>query len=482
MKQTYTQKLTVSFCLILALFAIGAIIFGQYRAKKYRTEALEEKLDGYVEITYKYISNYSKEAIYNLDTLLSLLPSNLRITVINKEGTVLYDNRLDDFSQIENHSERPEIIAAKRKGKGSDIRESSSNGEEYLYYAKLFDDIYIRIANPYDIYVQHFLKPDNSFLYYLLILFFVGIIFINYTAGRFGKTIKRLRDYSYAIDNKIDVDIPNFPSDEIGEVGEQIAKDYKRLKESETKLALEHEQLLRQIQIRQEMTGNIAHELRTPVTGIRGYLETILENRLDRSKEREFVYKAYEQIIALSELIRDMSLLAKINEAPQSFQFESVNLNDLINKVKSDLKEQLQAKDIIIYSTIHQDLNTLGNENLLYSVFRNLVDNVISHAGESITISINQCGEDGKFAYFSFSDNGAGIEDEKHLNRLFERFYRVSEGRTRETGGSGLGLSIVKNAITFHGGTITVKNRMEGGLEFLFSLPHVNTPLSVARS
>jgi signal transduction histidine kinase len=135
------------------------------------------------------------------------------------------------------------------------------------------------------------------------------------------------------------------------------------------------------------------------------------------------------------------------------------------------LEEQLQSKDIIIYSTVPQDYTISGNENLLYSVFRNLVDNVISHAGESITIRISKCSEDGKFAYFSFSDNGVGIEDEKHLNRLFERFYRVGEGRTRETGGSGLGLSIVKNAIAFHGGTITVKNRMEGGLEFLFSLP-----------
>jgi signal transduction histidine kinase len=471
MKPTYTQKLTFSFCLILSLFAIGIIIFEQYRARKYRTEVMEEKMDGYAEITCRYIRSYPDEFAANPDALLSLLPSDLRITVIDEKGTVLYDNRLYDFSRMENHSERPEIIAAKRNGKGSDIRLSSSNRKEYLYYAKHYDGLYIRIANPYSIDLQHFLRPDNSFLYYLLILFFVGIIFINYTAGRFGKTIKRLRDYSFAIDNKIAVDIPDFPSDEIGEVGEQIAKDYKRLKESETKLALEHEQLLRQIQIRQEMTGNIAHELRTPVTGIRGYLETILENRLDRNKEREFVNKAYEQIITLSELIRDMSLLAKINEAPHYFQFEPVDLCNLIRKVKSDSEEQLQEKGITFRSAVPQGFKVMGNGNLLYSVFRNLTDNVISHAGENITIDISLRGEDDKFASFSFSDNGVGIEDEKHLNRLFERFYRINEGRTRETGGSGLGLSIVKNAVTFHGGTITARNRAKGGLEFLFNLP-----------
>ena len=78
--------------------------------------------------------------------------------------------------------------------------------------------------------------------------------------------------------------------------------------------------------------------------------------------------------------------------------------------------------------------------------------------------------EDKDYYYFSFYDTGVGISDEKHLKRLFERFYRVNEGRTRDTGGSGLGLSIVKNAIAFHNGSIIAKNRKEGGLEFLFKL------------
>jgi len=74
------------------------------------------------------------------------------------------------------------------------------------------------------------------------------------------------------------------------------------------------------------------------------------------------------------------------------------------------------------------------------------------------------------FYYFSFYDTGVGIADESHLNRLFERFYRINEGRTRDTGGSGLGLSIVKNSVAFHKGSITVKNRKDGGLEFLFKI------------
>jgi len=134
-----------------------------------------------------------------------------------------------------------------------------------------------------------------------------------------------------------------------------------------------------------------------------------------------------------------------------------------------------------------------GNRHLLYSVFRNLTENVINHAGRGeaggenscrggegdagrgLEITVSRYNADEEFYYFSFADNGVGIKDERHLNRLFERFYRVAEGRTRDSGGSGLGLSIVRNAITFHKGSISVKNRTGGGLEFLFKLPRKTT-------
>ncbi|MCC6448200.1 MAG: two-component sensor histidine kinase, partial [Chitinophagaceae bacterium] len=119
---------------------------------------------------------------------------------------------------------------------------------------------------------------------------------------------------------------------------------------------------------------------------------------------------------------------------------------------------------------LSDNLSLTGNANLLYSLFKNLTDNAIRYAGENIKINISLYNEDANFYYFSFYDTGIGIKEESHLNRIFERFYRINEGRTRDTGGSGLGLSIVKNAVFFHKGKITAKNRKEGGLEFLFTL------------
>jgi signal transduction histidine kinase len=222
--------------------------------------------------------------------------------------------------------------------------------------------------------------------------------------------------------------------------------------------------------LKQEMTGNIAHELRTPITGIRGCLETVLENRLDSEKERYLIQQAYEKSLALSELIQDMSLLTKIEDAPHSFQAKQINITALLKELQADFVVALQEKKMTMSWNLPDNLLINGNRTLLYAIFRNLTDNAIRYAGHHVHIQIDKYKEDNEFYYFSYSDNGAGIADEQLLNRLFERFYRISEGRTRDSGGSGLGLSIVKNAVLFHKGTIAVKNKSGGGLEFLFTL------------
>ncbi|MDR3059795.1 MAG: ATP-binding protein [Dysgonomonas sp.] len=222
-------------------------------------------------------------------------------------------------------------------------------------------------------------------------------------------------------------------------------------------------------QLKQEMTNNIAHELRTPVTSLRGYLETLDTQTLPADKQTQFIHRAYQQTIRLSNLIEDVSLISKMEEAPTQFAMEKVNMSQLINDVRIDLTDKLKENDIQLLVSIKDDLVINGNYTLLYSIFRNLMDNSISYAGQHIFIDINNYMEDQEYIYFSYFDTGKGV-DEQYLPRLFERFYRVNEGRTRDTGGSGLGLSIVRNAVLFHKGEIQVRNHSGGGLEFFFTL------------
>ncbi len=223
--------------------------------------------------------------------------------------------------------------------------------------------------------------------------------------------------------------------------------------------------------MKQEMTNSIAHELRTPVTSIRGYLETLKDQpSIDEGKRMYFIDRSYSQILRLSELIQDISTLSHIEEASGKFDIETVSISRLLQELEADLSDNLRKHTMKLEVQVDHSVVLEGSRTLLYSIFRNLADNSIAYAGNNTTITVCSYMEDEGYYYFSFSDTGAGV-DERHLSRLFERFYRVdNEGRTRDAGGSGLGLSIVKNAVLFHRGEIIAKNRPEGGLEFLFTL------------
>lgn len=222
--------------------------------------------------------------------------------------------------------------------------------------------------------------------------------------------------------------------------------------------------------IKQQMSNNITHELRTPVSSIRGYMETIMECRgLSDEKKMYFLQRAHNQVLRLTELIRDVSIINKVEEAPETMTKEIIHPAEIMDDVLEELRAKIEEAGIKTESLIPQDTEVYGNYSLVYSIFRNLVENSVRYAGQGVTIHA-ECYKSGDdFCYFLFYDTGKGCP-EKHLPRLFERFYRAEEGRTRELGGSGLGLSIVRNAVTFHHGNITVRNRKSGGLEFLFTL------------
>ncbi len=222
--------------------------------------------------------------------------------------------------------------------------------------------------------------------------------------------------------------------------------------------------------LKQQLTSNIAHELKTPLASIKGYLETIMNNpKIDADKQKYFISRAHSQTERLNHLLNDISLLNNIEDAGELFEIKPVVVKSIVRDVLENLENRLSEKNMKCKLYIDDEVVVMGNDSLLSSVFQNLIENSINYAGENVTIEIKNYLEDKKYHYFTYSDDGIGIPEE-HLQRIFERFYRIDSGRTRETGGTGLGLSIVKNAIQLHKGNITVRNKPEGGIEFLFML------------
>lgn len=227
--------------------------------------------------------------------------------------------------------------------------------------------------------------------------------------------------------------------------------------------------------LKRQLTQNVAHELKTPVSSIRGYLETIVSDPgMDEEVKNHFIQRCFIQSQRLSSLLQDISTLNKLDDAPGSYEREPINILTLINTILSDVAQKLKEKNITVRTLIGPEVVVVGSHSLLYSIFRNLTDNAIAYAGEGVTVTVQVLSEDENYYTFSFADNGVGVAAE-HLPHLFERFYRVDKGRSRKMGGTGLGLAIVKNAVLLHHGSISVRLAQTGGLEFIFSLPKAGT-------
>ena len=547
-----------------------------------------------IELLNTQLQNYNNQLCdfladhhgVNSDSMQSYVTThmmpNLRVTLIEPSGKVVYDNTNANWKIFANHSSRKEVQDALMYGSGYSISRQSESiqGEEYFYSARYYPPyrIIIRSALPYNLSLAEHLQADSGYLWFALIICLV-LIFIFYRFTRkLGKSITKLQQFAMKADRNepIDMDIlQTFPKNELGEISQHIIKIYKRLHRAKEALYIEREKLISHLQtsheglgvftkerqeilvnnlftqyinnisdrnlrstneifdipelqpiieflnrnegnfskeekryamhlnknarsftleciifqdmsfeisinditqeeeqarLKRQLTQNIAHELKTPVSSIQGYLETIISNpNIPQENVRVFLERSYAQSNRLTFLLRDISVLTRMDEAPELVEKEQVNLSKIVENILNEVALGLEEKHITVVNKLPSEVILTGSSSLLYSIFRNLTDNAIAYAGNDIQITINCFREDEKFYYFSFSDTGVGVPEE-HLNRLFERFYRVDKGRSRKLGGTGLGLAIVKNAVLFHGGTIFAKNMPKGGLEFVFTL------------
>lgn len=222
--------------------------------------------------------------------------------------------------------------------------------------------------------------------------------------------------------------------------------------------------------VRSDFVANVSHELKTPLTSIKGFVETLLEGAIDdRENNRAFLKIIREHTERLDALVNDLLVLSSLESKEMSLDKKSINLKPQIDEIILGFRSQLNKKGITVNVNLPPSLTIKADKNRIGQVFTNLIDNAIKFNKEKGSIKIYN-GELGGKLKIIVEDSGVGIPV-KDMPRIFERFYRVDKARSREFGGTGLGLSIVKHIIELHNGSVGVDSVEGFGSKFWFTLP-----------
>lgn len=465
-RKSLSRQLFSTVLLLLSVMVLGFISYQYKREKQFKIGILHTRLKDYNHQMAESLGNATNITDSTANAYIMRHPlRGLRVTLLNTQGRVLYDNGKTHYSSMSNHLERPEIRSALLNGEGFEINRHSATMNGNYFYAATYiptQQLIVRTAIPYDFKLAEHLKADMTYIWITIALSVIIItVFWLYTR-RLGKAIAQLRHFAQVVDNGGSYDTGReaaFPDNELGQISQTIVHLYKRMQQIKDE----------QLRMKRQLTQNISHELKTPMASIHGYLETIIENPgLSEEQRSSFLERCYAQSERMISLLGDISSLNRMDDMLHSLNMRLLDIAAIVHDIEKEVALQLDAKCMTITDTLDAPLPIMGDHSMIYSIFRNLIDNAIAYAGEGTAVVI-RCRREQDFYHFTLSDNGVGIPPE-HLPHIFERFYRVDEGRDRKIGGTGLGLAIVKNAVILHGGTIAAAPVAGGGVAFTFSL------------
>jgi len=457
----------------------GLIIFYQYkREADYRSKMFVAELQ---LIDNSIIDAYHNDV--NLRTFLSFIRQFFKESVFDGVRFSVYvDKRLYyslgvpipyDVSEL---GLSGRMIADGADGSSVRLLDSGDEGLYFLSTAKSDDGrMEIRTVMPYNKDVHEALVIDRRVWIVIAVCLAVTLIVIFISTRALSRNILLLKDFAYrAATGGRFTGEDSFPRNELGDISREIVKLYRDRSKAIEQLNRERKVAIHaveeKVRVTRQMTNNINHEIKTPVGIIRGYLETILSDPdMDIETRTHFLERMLINVERLTTLLNDVSTMTRLESGSGMIALERVNMHELVYQINNDLPASNIAGKMTFDFNIPMDCEVKGNYNLLHGMLCGLIRNSSMHSGGT-EIFLKVISENERFYVFSFSDNGAGVGDE-HLTHLFERFYRVDTGRSRKAGGTGLGLPIVKSTIVSLGGTISVRNRSTGGLEFLFTIP-----------
>tara|TARA_Y100000310_G_scaffold22811_1_gene21791 strand:- start:1137 stop:2564 length:1428 start_codon:yes stop_codon:yes gene_type:complete len=453
---------------------ITPILYTNSLALGQAQEGILDKLQSHANAILVYSNSSEKTTFQELATEYSGA-SSLRITLIAADGTVIGESSLPitELQQMDNHNERPEVLAAQEFGEGFSTRYSNTLKIQFIYFAKKVDQNhygfkYVRLAQSLKS-VENLASTYREF-YYLIIGFMVLVIIIawfllkNWLTDPIHELTQAADDISKGnLSRRININTGGIEIDDLATNMNQMAmtldQDFRRIKRME--------------KVRSEFLGNVTHELKTPISSISGYIETLLEGAIkDENVNIGFLERALENVKRLEELVTDLVEISRIETGELQMNYDYFNIYNLLNDIHKDSQQRNSNKNIKIQLEVPDKKTFIyGDKGRLEQVIDNLLSNSMRYTDQG-HIRIKVLRRDNELV-FSIIDTGIGIS-RKSINRIFERFYRADKARDRRKGGTGLGLAISKHIIEAHGSNIYVDSLEGKGSTFSFGITTIS--------
>ncbi|MDE6345502.1 MAG: hypothetical protein K2L55_02400 [Muribaculaceae bacterium] len=481
----YQLKLFVPIVGLLWIIIIAIEVAQYNQEKEYRAEMIRAR----IEFMNKRLLNLMEEG-EDPSTFLHFIDKYYEASVLDNLSMTLYDATTgEEKMRIGFPSPPPEQLSTRGKIAGADISANNNDDSVYIQPDKAF---YFSVNKSADgrFLAQTFLPLNakisaeikgNPWVRFFVLLGCASITIVTYIAARhLTKNIRLLREFvSKASDDHDFVALDKFANDDLGEISRQVVNMYNMRKAALASRELEHRVALKATEersnLKRQLTNNISHELKTPAGIIKGYIDTIIENPdMDEESRNHFLLKTQEHIQRLCNILNDLSAMTRLEDGAQNISLERIDFREFIDNLACDVEESGIIGDMEFKTKIPENCFVKGNNSLLTGAIMNLVKNSAAYS-KGTEMSLRMLTENQRFYTFVFADNGQGVPEES-IPMLFERFYRVDKGRSRKAGGTGLGLPIVRSSLNTIGGSISVNNGDEGGLEFIFTLQKWRKP------
>ncbi len=301
-----------------------------------------------------------------------------------------------------------------------------------------------------------------SFSSTYILTYFTVDVFIFGQIEKINERINKLKDEDFSF---IDEDIQPVKDTPLNKINREILT-YAQTKQREI------DQLKKAANFRREFIADISHELKTPLFAAQGFVHTLLDGAVkDKNVRNRFLKKAAKSLDGLDRIVQDLLTISQVETGVVKMEMENFNINVLISEVYDQFEGKAEKKDIelLFAKDCPKDIYVFADRHKIFQVISNLVSNSMKYCKEEHTLVNANLAEHEKEIEITIKDNGIGIS-EKHINRIFERFYRIDKSRSREKGGTGLGLSIVKHILEAHHTQIFVRSKQNEGAEFSFTL------------